>query len=570
MSGLIPTTFITELLTRVDIVELIDARVPLKKAGRNHHACCPFHSEKTPSFTVSPSKQFYHCFGCGASGNAIGFLIQYERLDFVSAVETLAKQLGLEVPHQQGSVIKHEKSVDLYDVLQIAQQFYIKQLRTSSTAIAYLKNRGITGEIAKRYAIGFATASWDGLLSHLSQPQRLLKAGLVLEKEGKKGYYDRFRDRIMFPIRDRRGRVIGFGGRVLDNSLPKYLNSPETEVFHKSHVLYGLYEARQVNAALEQLIVVEGYMDVVALAQAGITDAVATLGTATTQFHVQQLFQNTNKIIFCFDGDKAGQSAAWRALESTLPVLQDNTQANFLFLPQGEDPDSFVNKMGVEVLQLQLQQAMSLADFFFLQLKQGLNLASVEGRAQLAHAALPRIEKITAPLTHEMMLDKLAELVRIEKSRLNHFMNTPIEKEPALIAGNLQKTPMRLAIALLLQYPQLAQDIAIDLINLSLPGSELLQQIYAIIKDSPQSTTASILEHWRDQDALTFLHKLAAWSHGVPEQGLIAEWQGVLQHLQKQQRQFVIEDLLRKVNQGLLTDTERAQLQILLAENKKE
>ncbi|MDX2164753.1 MAG: DNA primase [Gammaproteobacteria bacterium] len=529
MSNLIPREFINEVIARTDIVELIDARVPLKKTGRNHQACCPFHAEKSPSFTVSAQKQFYHCFGCGASGNAIGFLMAYERLEFVDAIEMLAKQLGLEVPRSEQEKNKKKYSQDLYEPLQKTKVFYEQSLKKSPEAINYLKGRGLTGEIVKKYHIGFA-------------PDR---------------------KKITFPIHDRRGRVIGFGWRVLDNSLPKYINSPESPLFHKSQVLYGLYEAREANHNLEKLLVVEGYMDVVSLAQSEITFAVATLGTATTQQHVTQLFSQVDKVIFCFDGDAAGKKAAWRALESTLPVMQDNTEARFLFLPEGEDPDSLVRKEGKDNFLLRLNSAQTLGDFFYSHLKSQVNLGTTEGRAQLVHLVLPYIETISAPIFKSMMLDRLAELVRMEKSQLSKFITAMPRSSHS---GKLQRTPMRLAIALLLQNPNLFQALTFDLTTLRLPGSELLNDIAEILKQQSDLNTAGLLENFRDSAHSELVHKLAAWQHGVPEEGISQEFQGIISHLMRQQRDMVIESLLKKANLNTLTEDERRLLQSMLGE----
>lgn len=567
MAGHIPREFINDLLARADIVELIDARVPLKKAGSNYHACCPFHNEKTPSFTVSHTKQFYHCFGCGVSGNALGFLIAYDRLDFVSAVELLANQLGLVIPRTEDFSSQKQQQKDLYSLLAKASNYYQQQLRISEEAIQYLKRRGVTGEIAKRYQVGFAPAGWDKLLQYLGQPEELLAAGLVLKKEDKAGYYDRFRERIMFPIRDRRGRVIAFGGRVLDNSLPKYLNSPETAVFHKSSVLYGLYEARQSNRELAQIIVVEGYMDVLALAQAGISYAVATLGTATTTAHVQQLFHHTQKIIFCFDGDRAGKSAAWRALESALSALQEGLQVQFLFLPEGEDPDTLIRKEGQASFMQRLQQAVYLPDFLLAHCKSQVNMNTLEGRAQLVHLALPLIDTIPAPILHEMLLDKLAEVSRLDKQRLSQLSLQP-SHEIYQSSAKLQKTPMRLAIALLLQFPRLADQMPVNFTfqSLTLPGSELFKEIVQLIQAAPHLTTGGILEYWRENPVLVQLNKLAAWEHHVPEEGLLAEWHGILQHLLLMQREHDVERLINKANVEGLTSEEKVMLQKLLSE----
>lgn len=523
MSNLIPREFINELIARTDIVELIDARVPLKKAGRNYQACCPFHTEKSPSFTVSSQKQFYYCFGCGASGNVLGFLMAYDRVEFIDAVEILAKQLGLDIPEDDNTKNKKKYSQDLYEPLNKTKIYYEQALKKSPEAINYLKSRGLSGEIVKKYHIGFA-------------PDR---------------------KKITFPIHDRRGRVIGFGWRVLDNSLPKYINSPDSPLFHKSQVLYGLYEAREANRDLARVLVVEGYMDVVSLAQAGITFAVATLGTATTQQHVTQLFSQTDKIIFCFDGDTAGKKAAWRALESTLSVLQDNTEARFLFLPEGEDPDSLVKKIGKEEFLALLNTAQTLGDVFYAHIKSQVNIGSTEGRAQLVHVALPYIESISAPIFREMMLDRLAEMVRMEKGQLHKFISKTVNNQNTV---KLQRTPMRLAIALLLQNPILINNIKEDLESLNLPGSEVLKEIFAELKQNPAVTTASLLEYFRDKPNSELLHKLAAWEHGVPEEGIALEFQGIMVHLLKQQHENEQQKLLKKANLGTITEEERQEL----------
>jgi len=391
MAGRIPQSFIDEVLNRTDIVEVIDTRVPLKKAGREFKACCPFHDEKTPSFTVSQVKQFYHCFGCGANGTAISFLMDYEHMEFVEAIEELARRAGLEIPKETSGGQSHAPStLPHYALLERVADYYQEQLRDhpqASRAVDYLKQRGLTGDIAARFGIGFAPPGWENLASALGANdtvhKQLLELGLTVERDKGDGAYDRFRDRIQFPIRDRRGRTIGFGGRVLDDSTPKYLNSSESPVFHKGQELYGLFEARRAVRKLERILVVEGYMDVVALAQFDINYAVATLGTATTHEHLERLFRTVPEVVFCFDGDRAGREAAWRALENTLPVLRDGREARFLFLPDGEDPDSLVRKIGKQALEQQIATATHLSDFFFDRLAAPLDINSIDGRARL-------------------------------------------------------------------------------------------------------------------------------------------------------------------------------------------
>ena len=391
MAGRIPTSFIDEVVSRTDIVDIIDSRVPLKKAGHEYKACCPFHEEKTPSFTVSPSKQFYHCFGCGAHGTSIGFLMEFDHMEFIEAVEHLANRLGLEIPREEDDrpAPKKEKTADLLDVLQQATSYYQEQLRhhpNAADATDYLKQRGLTGQVAARFGLGFAPAGWDNLLSHLNnkghKAEQLLSAGLVTRKSEQQ-VYDRFRHRIIFPIEDHRGRVVGFGGRAIGDDEPKYLNSPETPVFHKGSELYGLYRARGAIKEAGKAVVVEGYMDVVALSQFGIDYAVATLGTATTRNQLERLFRHADEVVFCFDGDRAGRDAAWRALETALPSMHEGRQTGFLFLPQGEDPDSIVRAEGKEGFETRLTQALPLPEYLVHQLRAQTDLSRIDGRARL-------------------------------------------------------------------------------------------------------------------------------------------------------------------------------------------
>ncbi len=424
MAGRIPQTFIDDLLARTDIVGVIESRVPLKRAGRNYTACCPFHKEKTPSFTVSPDKQFYYCFGCGATGNAIGFLMEYERRPFPEAVEELAGRAGLTVPHDGGDDDERtSRNRALYDALATADRHFQEQLRKHALrlrAVDYLRSRGLTGEIARRFGVGYAPPGWDLLLSAQggddAKNRLLIDAGLVVAQDGKT--YDRFRDRIMFPIRDTRGRVIGFGGRVIGDGKPKYLNSPETPVFHKGRELYGLYEAKQANKTLERLLVVEGYMDVIALAQQGITCAVATLGTACTSDHVDLLFRSAGEVVFCFDGDAAGRRAAWRALEATLPKMQDGRVARVLFLPPQHDPDSLVRAEGVTAFNALLANADSIDDVLFRELAARVDLSRTDGRARLASLAKPYLAQVPGEVLRALMTQKLADIAQLDPKLL--------------------------------------------------------------------------------------------------------------------------------------------------------
>ncbi len=516
MSGPIPDSFIEELLARSDIVELIERRVPLKRSGSEFQACCPFHDEKTPSFTVSPKKQFYHCFGCGAHGSVIGFLMQYEGLEFRDAVDELARAAGLEVPTTGRQ--QPRPDIGLYDILDSCSKFYVEQLRKHPEAVAYLKSRGLSGEICRDFDIGFAPAGWHELTNRLGTDghrlNMLKQAGML--SEGSSGQYDKFRNRIMFPIHDRRGRVIAFGGRALSDDGPKYLNSPETDLYHKSKELYGLYLARQRSGRLDQIIVVEGYMDVVALAQFGFKNVVATSGTATTSLQVELLFRSADTIVFCFDGDQAGRKAAWRALEATLPKLRDGLQAKFLFLPDGEDPDSMVRKHGEAVFAQQIEDASTLSEFFFDHFTSGIDLGSLDGRAKFVEQAQPYIEALPGGGFRDMMIDQL-------ESRSFHKLNR-YKQGPATASQTTSdrgkpiqtRTPMRVAMAHLVQNPALAEalesmDELSDPSDAEIQGIEIFRELVDFCTQRPNITTAQLIELWHGHRALPHLEKLAVW-----------------------------------------------------------
>ena len=458
MAGLIPQSFIDDLLDRVDIVEVVNARVQLKKSGKNYKACCPFHEEKSPSFTVAQDKQFYYCFGCGTGGNALGFVMEFDRLDFLPAVEMLAKNAGLEIPREAAPDRAVSKQKDsLYSILVESDTFFRQQLRTNKaagTAVDYLKSRGLSGKIAAQFGVGYAPPGWDNLLKAAgSDPEKIKlldESGMIISKPEEKKQYDRFRHRIMFPIRDQRGRTIGFGGRVLDDSTPKYLNSPETPVFHKGRELYGLYEARQALKEIPHLIMVEGYMDVIALAQYGIHNAVATLGTALTESHLQKLFRYTSELVFCFDGDKAGRRAAARSLEIALPEMKDGVSAKFLFLPDGEDPDSMVRKHGTEAFQLDVQKAQPLSEFLFEQLSEGIDASTADGKARLSKVCAPQINRIPQGVFRQLMLEELSRRTGISADNLRDYVashKTPQEQAAnsasSAAATSARPTPSR-------------------------------------------------------------------------------------------------------------------------------
>lgn len=569
--GRIPQHFIDELLARTDIVELVDARVPLKKQGREFAACCPFHAEKTPSFYVSPQKQFYHCFGCGAHGTAISFLMEFEHLEFPEAVRQLAEQAGLEVP-EEASGRKESGSTGLYAVLEQAAAFYRRQLKDEARAVEYLKKRGLTGEIAAEFGIGYTPAGWDALLKAVGRDaatqQDMAGAGLLIKKDSG-GYYDRFRDRIMFPIRDARGRVIAFGGRVIGAEEPKYLNSPETPLFHKGRELYGLYEARQALRDIPRLIVVEGYMDVVALAQHGIRYAVATLGTATTPEHLNRLFRVTNEVVFCFDGDRAGRQAAWRALENALPAVHDGRQIKFLFLPEGEDPDSLVRSEGSAAFEARLPGAQALSDFLLESLKRQTELATIDGRARLVDLAKPLIAKVPDPVYRTMVQEKLAQLAQMGPERLSMLIGTPARaasgKAPRP-SRRLARTPVRLAVILLLNQPRLAGtagDIR-DLAGLDLPGMDVFMELAAFFQAHPAASAAQAIEHWRDTETGRHLARLAQEPLETPEDGMAAEFQGLLNNFRRQVRERRLDALSAK-DIKVMSAAEKAELQALHA-----
>lgn len=513
MPGLIPQNFIDNLLARTEIVDVIGARVDLKKAGASHKACCPFHNEKTPSFIVNPVKQFYHCFGCGANGSAISFLMEYEHMSFPEAVEELAAMAGLEVPREQGTAVQQSQS-PLYEVLDTCSRFFQQQLRSHQPAIDYLKQRGLSGETAKQFGLGYAPNRWDSLETGLPDCKQadLLTAGMLTKNDNGK-IYDRFRDRVIFPIRDRRGRTIGFGGRVMGNGEPKYLNSPETPVFHKGEELYGLYEARQANRTLASLLVVEGYMDVIGLAQHGVGNAVATLGTATTAEHLERLFRVVNDVIFCFDGDRAGRQAAWRALKTTLPTLRDGREARFLFLPDGEDPDSLVKSLGRDAFVAKLQDALPLADFLFRELTGESTLESVGDRTRLAEAAKPLIKSVPGEvyrtLLYKQLSDRVGTTIDDGEKPAPPSSGQVRRREPAY---QVQLSPMRMAVMIALQRPSAVTVDDLEQYNFDdeQSGGYVLQRIIGIVLGNPDINTAALLEHFRDSNEWGYLRKLAS------------------------------------------------------------
>ena len=569
MAGKIPKNFIDDLLSRVDIIELIQGRIPLKKAGHEYQACCPFHTEKTPSFTVSPKKQFYHCFGCGAHGTAIGFMMEYDRLSFPETIEELATQQGMTVP-QEANFEQGPNRQPLYDLLSKVADYYAQQLRQhpeATRAVDYLKQRGLTGSVAARYHLGFAPPGWDNVLSTFGQHHKvtLQEAGLINQTDGKT--YDRLRDRIVFPIRDGRGRVIGFGGRLLGEGKPKYLNSPETPVFHKGQQLYGLYEVRQTHRQPEHLIVVEGYLDVIALAQHGIDNAVATLGTATTKDHLQKLYRTCNKITYCFDGDRAGREAAWKALQTTLPLMESGRQARFLFLPDGEDPDSLMRNHGVKAWQTQLAQAQPLSTYFYNHLEAGLNTSNLDDLAQLADMAKPLLSQLPAGTFRAMMEKELNNRIGL-KTQIPAAAPRPSRPILRNRRANTQTMPpIRKAVALVLQHPKSAQHpLPEGWEQLEVPGIDTLQQLIAQTRQNSDITSAQMVEQMTSPVLRDYLAQLAVADIAVHNDAA-EQLQGILRNLLKTERHQAHEDLL-KVPPGQMTAVQKEALRALYQKPK--
>lgn len=581
MAGRIPSEFIQQLLARVDLADLIGRYVPLKKAGAEFKACCPFHNEKTPSFTVSPRKGFYHCFGCGAHGTAITFLMDYNRYSFPDAVEELAKQTGLEVPHVGGSVATRQELDPLYECTETACQFYQKELTRSKSAQAYAHERGLSDQICEEYRIGYAPPGFENLGSKLSarfSKELLLKVGLLSEKENR--VYDKFRNRLMFPIRDSRGRVLGFGGRVIDSEdRPKYMNSPETPLFHKSRVLYGVHELQQHRGKVNYLILTEGYMDVVSLAQAGVRNALATLGTATTEDHIRQMGRFCRTFVFCFDGDPAGRAAGWRALENLLPVLREGDEVRFAHLEEGEDPDSYIRAHGTSGWKEFIREAVPLEDYFFTHLEQGLNLDSASGKSVLVAKARPLLEKVGAPVFRDLMIRKLCDTtgLREDQLRLESAASGRTEVRRLKPTPSGRPTTIRKMIRLLLEYPGLARLVSSpdELRAIPEPGFRLFAAVVELAKKNPEITPPGIIESFHGQDAEKHLSSLMSWRpielSGVQEEEEAHEtfMEGMRRFREKLVKQQISRLHIRQVEQGALNDAEQEKLASLRKELKQ-
>lgn len=584
MARRVPQQFIDEVLDRTDIVELIDYYLPLKKMGQNYSCLCPFHSEKSPSFSVSSTKQFYYCFGCGASGNAVSFLMQYENMAFLEAVELLANQAGLSLP-QTGAHYQDNTSSNLFQVVEDSRKFFQQQLHEHPQAKQYLyQQRGLSQATLEHFQIGYAPAEWEQLLRFQRKEkshslEELQKTGLVVTNDRGRSY-DRFRNRIIFPIRDRKGRSVGFGGRLLSDSesQPKYLNSPETALFHKHRELYGLYEARKSNPSLTRLIIVEGYMDVVALAEHGITNCVATLGTAVTANHLNRLLRTADALTFCFDGDQAGQNAAWKALTTALPLIDDRHQINITLLPNELDPDDYVKHHGQQAFLQAIEQGTTLADYLLEHYQNQHNLETVSGCANFVSAIMPYIQQMNAPMTCELLIKQVAKLTGsdIDQLRQNYINNpaqNPTQKrsKPASLSNqSVQQTPVRKAIALIIQHPHLAQQVESTLPQADLPGLDLLNELLQLLKNNNQDwTTGRLLEYWRGRDEVQYLQRLAQADLLLSDNQLQSELDASFERIQHLATQHRIDELIQKSRSNQLDRNEQHELQQLLAQHKR-
>ena len=583
---MIPQSFIQDLLNRVDIVDVIEGHLPLKKAGANYIACCPFHGEKTPSFTVSPTKQFYHCFGCGAHGTAVSFMMEYVGVDFIEAINDLASRVGIQVPAPEkkeydgtsgfrvGGENKESSSQNMFEAMSTITKFYKDQLKCSERGISYLKKRGLTGETAARFGIGYSPAGWQNLAEIFPNYESpiLVKIGMVKENEEKKRY-DRFRDRIMFPILNLKGKVVGFGGRVITKDEPKYLNSPETPLFEKGQELYNLFAARRAIRDAKKVLVVEGYMDVVVLSQYGIEYAVATLGTATTPRHVQKLLRQTDDIVFCFDGDDAGRKAAWRALENSLAQFVDGKSVGFLFLPDGEDPDSYVQKFGKDSFEGLIDQALPLSVFLFQRLSEGMNLQTSEGCTKLVKNSKPLLAQITAPILSLMLIKRLAELSGINQEELESLLQIKRVSSPSRrgrISRPSPMSPCRWLIQILLHDPDYSSKLDRDLLSEYVENSDEMAVLLSLIKFidahpiiGENTAIPSAITYFYNSPHRELLEKAQSatlsWDNEID---LEAEFNGALARLQEMKCKQRMTKLQNK-SLSILTSDEKKELQRL-------
>ena len=566
---MIPKSFIQDLLNRLDIVDVIERYVPLKKSGANYAACCPFHNEKSPSFTVSQSKQFYHCFGCGAHGTAISFVMEQAGMGFIDAVEELARSIGVEVPREAPVPGQAQQKIapDLYELMQAATRYYREQLKQSPRAIEYLKRRGLSGEIAARFGIGYAPEAWQNLtgIAASYQDASLVETGMVIEGDSGKRY-DRFRDRIMFPIVNARGQIIGFGGRILDSGEPKYLNSPETVLFEKGHELYGLYQAQKAIRAHQQVVVVEGYMDVVALAQHGVEYAVATLGTATTPFHVQKLLRLAEQVVFCFDGDAAGQRAAWRALENSLPHLVDGKRIGFLFLPREHDPDSYIREHGTEAFEQLLHDSLPLSGYLLRELSSKVDLRTQEGRSNLLEQAKPLLMQISAPAMALLIRKEVAALAGITQLELEALYGVKAvgaqPKKAIQKAARPAVSNLRLLLRCLLYQPDLAKDLPENVLVDGVEVETVLELRAWLMSQQSEVSSAALIQYFQGtaHEALLSAEQAEIMQWGETFD-VKAEFQGILAKLREVVRKKKFEEFSHEMagkSVNTLNEQERA------------
>ncbi len=558
---MIPDSFKQDLLNRVDVVDVVSRYVQLRKGGANFLGLCPFHSEKSASFTVSPAKQFYHCFGCGAHGDSIGFLMAYAGLGYVDAVRELAASVGMQLPETRPrtreEAARMEREVDLYALLEQAMNFYRGELKNSRRAIDYLKGRGLTGEIAARFRVGYAPDDWQALRAAFPEYENpaLVEAGLVIENEGKR--YDRFRDRVLFPILSNRGAVIGFGGRVLGDGEPKYLNSPETPVFEKGRELYGIVQAREAIRLAGRALVVEGYMDVISLAQHGVGYAVATLGTATTPSQVSRLLRLADEVVFCFDGDAAGRKAAWRALEVSLPLALDHKPIRFLFLPQGDDPDTHIRAHGAEAFERAVREAQTLSGFLLAELRAPADLATPEGRSGLLSAARPHLQRTEAPALRLQLVKEIATLARVSQEEAEQLLglaapSAPRRSAPRRAAPPIAATQERNLLRCVLVNPALVRDLEAELLDTRMPESAALQAIAESAVDGGAMSVAVLIDRFRDSVHAEVLYQAqaSALEQGLSDDDAERQFRQIQLALRIQRRHEEFDALKREVADG--------------------
>ncbi len=569
MSDLIPQDFIDDLVQRIDIIEVISNQIEIKKAGREYKGLCPFHTEKTPSFTVSQEKGFYHCFGCGAHGTALGFLMDYGNQTFIEAIEELSKIAGVEIPKTKQDRAKNKKNKSLQELTAEIMGQFIQNLSQSEKAIAYLKNRNIDGKTAKKFSIGFANDSWDDILKKFgtsdTRVKKLLDCGLIIKKDDS-GYYDRFRNRIMFPIRDNKGNVLGFGGRIIDDGEPKYLNSPETQLFKKGQLLYGMFESKEALRSSSEAIIVEGYTDVIALSMNGFGNALATLGTATTDTHIKNVFRFANKITFCFDGDRAGKDAAWKACEICLPNLTAKKEVGFLILPDNQDPDQIIASSGPQLLKKLLDDALPLSDFLIQTIKKEFAVNTINGRAMAAEKSMSLVNKIPGGIYKDLMIEKIASELKMKVSQLKNIrtqarMGNIQRKSSPLKEKDYRRRPslIRQAIKILIHYPDLAKNINLEKTFhfIDDKGIKVFDEILNFIQSRESIKSATISEHFQDKNIRVQLKKMIAEPLLISEQEATNELNEIVTRLYEKNQNAEFKALVNKAKDNELSQTER-------------